>query len=383
MLLLVWLLSGACPAGEIPLGMTTALSGPVSELGKAMRLGIEACFHEVNTTGGIHGDRLHLYVLDDGYEPVRAARNMHRLIDEHRVRVFIGNVGTPTAIVTAPIANATHTLLFGALSGARILRSERYRPYVINLRAGYAEETAAIIRHLFERGIAPREIAFFTQRDGYGDDAYQGAIEALRARGFDDTLQLTHARYTRNSLNVEGAVAEILDTPVTPRVVLMAAGYAAAARFIHLLRQDLPEVEFLNLSFVGASALAKALGADAEGVVITQVVPPYDGDLPIARRFRAALTRYRPGAMPGHVAFEGYIAACLLVEGLKRAGRDPDPDHIIQALESIRELDMGLGLPIHLDSGHHQALHRVWPSVYHGGRFSLTHWSVDDRGGMP
>ena len=379
LLLILVLLPWTCLAGEIPLGMTTALTGPAGKLGQAMRLGIETCFKAVNDAGGIHGARIRLHVLDDGYEPVRAARNMRALIDRYKVRAFIGNVGTPTAILTAPIANETHTLMFGALSGARILRDKQYRPYVINYRASYAEETAAMIRHLLDNGIAPREIAFFTQRDSYGDDGYQGALAALRAHGFNDADQLTHARYTRNSLNVEGAVADILDAPVTPRAIIMVASYAPAAKFIRLLRQDLPGIQFLNVSFVGAKSLVDALGDAAEGVIVTQVVPPYASDLRIARRFRADLARFRPDAEPGYVSFEGYIVACLFAEGLRRAGPDPTSDDIIRALESIHGLDMGLGIPISFGPDKHQALHRVWPSRYQGGRFIGVEW-LDHHG---
>lgn len=240
-------------AEPIKLGMTAVLTGPAATLGKDMRAGIESYFRLVNKQGGVQGRTLEFIVHDDGYEPERAAQNMRKLIDDTKVLAILGNVGTPTAIVTVPIAQEKKTLLFGAFSGGGVLRAEPVNRYIINYRPSYAEETAEMINGLILSGIKPEEIAFFTQRDGYGDGAYYGAINALDSHGFKDVDLLVHGRYTRNTLNVEDAVAAFLDAPVTPKAVIMAGGYAPSAKFIELLNQELPNIWFLNVSFVGGA----------------------------------------------------------------------------------------------------------------------------------
>ncbi len=187
-------------AAEIKVGMSTALSGSAQALGQGMKRGIEAYFKQVNQSG-VNGNTLKLVALDDGYEPAKAAPNMRRLIDEEKVLAVLGNVGTPTAIVSVPIANEKKTLLFGAFTGAGVLRQTPPERYIINYRASYAEETAAMIEGLLSSGIKSEEIAFFTQNDGYVDAGYNGAMKALKAKGVANPENLTHGRYTRNTLS--------------------------------------------------------------------------------------------------------------------------------------------------------------------------------------
>jgi ABC-type branched-subunit amino acid transport system substrate-binding protein len=354
---------------EIRLGMTAALSGPSQELGKQMQLGIEACFAEVNAAGGIHGEQLRLIARDDGYEPMRAASNMHALINEDKVAAVIGNVGTPTAIVTAPIAIATKTLLFGAYSGAEILRRTPPDKYIINYRASYAEETSAMIDYLLRHGMRPDEIAFFTQRDAFGDDGYHGAIQALRAHGFSDTGKLVHARFTRNTLNVEHAVAELLDAPVTPRAVIMIGGHKPSAAFIRLARRDLPDLEFLHVSFGGSGALAEILGEDGNGVLVTQVVPGVNSELPLVAEYRAVLRKFAPGEAFDFISLEGYIVAKLMVQALNAAAPGVNSDALAQAFAAMKSLDIGLGHPVTLVKGKQPTTHQVWITRIVNGKF--------------
>jgi len=199
---------------EIVLGMSTALSGPAADLGLDMRQGVLAGMERANRAGGVHGRHLRLIALDDGYEPARAAPNMRQLIEKDNVLAVIGNVGTPTAIAAIPIANEDRTLLYAAFTGAGVLRKDPPDRYVINFRASYAEETAAMIDALIDgAGLKIEDIAFFTQRDAYGDAGYSGGIAALRRHGLRDENAVVHVRYERNTVAVENALASLLYAP--------------------------------------------------------------------------------------------------------------------------------------------------------------------------
>ena len=361
-------------AREIKIGMTTALSGPASALGQGMKQGVEAYFHKINKSGGLKGASLKLVALDDKYEPNLAAPNMRRLIEKENVLAVIGNVGTPTAIVTVPIANEEKTLLFGAFTGAGVLRKSPPDRYVINFRASYEEETAAMISGLLNAGIKPKEIAFFTQRDGYGDAGYNGAIKALAAAGFTDTQKLAHGRYTRNTLNIENALAKILDSAVEPKAVIMVGAYAPCAKFIKLAKRQLPNSLFLNVSFVGSNALANELDSSGDGVVVTQVVPHYESDLPAVKEYTSALKDFDPRAEPGFVSLEGYLTAKLFVEGLKKVANNPTRENIIDAMESLKKIDIGLGTEFSFSKSDHQASHKVWPTRITGKTFVTFEW---------
>jgi branched-chain amino acid transport system substrate-binding protein len=359
----------------IKIGMTTALTGPTAELGFNMRTGIECYFDIVNKQGGIGGRMLELIVLDDGYEPVRAALNMRQLIDQEKVLAVIGNVGTPTAIVTAPIAQEKKTLLFGAFSGGGVLRPMPANRYIINYRPSYVEETAEMVKGLLQAGIKPLEIALFTQRDGYGEAGYQGVIKAFRQFGFDNTDQLAHGRYTRNTLNVENAVAQLLDGPTTPKAVIMAGGYAASAKFIKLLRQEIPDVIFLNLSFVGGYSLKQALG-NIERVIVMQSVPPLESNLPIVDLYKSSLQQFEVALEPNSVSLEGFIIAKIFHQGLLNIEGNITKESIIDGLESLHDIDIGLGVDIYVDENQHQAIHNVWMTHFQAGKITSFTWSM-------
>jgi ABC-type branched-subunit amino acid transport system substrate-binding protein len=347
---------------SIKVGMTSALTGPSASLGKNMRAGIESYFSTVNSQGGINGRMLEFIVKDDGYEPNRAATNMRTLIDDDKVLAVIGNVGTPTAIVTVPIAQEKKTLLFGAFSGGSVLRPNPASRYVINYRASYDQETAEIINGLLQAGIKPEQIAFFTQADSYGDTAYRGAINALHKAGFIKTEQLIHGRYIRNTLNVENAGADVLDATIQPTVIIMAAGYRASSKYIHLVKEDIADMIFVNLSFVGSYALQKmlAVNTNADNVIVSQVVPSLDSSLPIVEEYKVALQRFNPELQPNFVSFEGFIVAKIFHYGLMNIEKNITKENIIDGIESIRGVDIGLGELIYYDQYEHQAINKIW-----------------------
>lgn len=361
---------------EIKVGTSLALSGPAQTLGKEMVRGIEAYFAAVNAAGGIAGQRLRLMARDDGYVPSVAADNMRDLIDQQQVIAVIGNVGTPTAEVTAPIANAKKTLLFGAFSGADLLRKTPPDPYIINYRASYADETAAMIAGLSRAGIRPYEIAFFSQHDAYGDTGYNGAINALKAVGYPAAEQLPHGRYKRNTLEVEDALLTLLAAPVPPRAIIMIGAYAPCAKFIRMARRVLPHTLFLNVSFVDGEALADALGTAGDGVIVTQVVPPCTPDLPICSHYFADLRRYAPRAKPSFVSLEGYVIARVFVTALRNAGPQPTRAGLVTAMENLHHLDIGTGTPLSYGKTQHEGSHAVWATVINKGELQPLRWEA-------
>jgi len=360
-------------ADELKVGMSGALSGPAAALGLGMKRGIDAYFARVNATGGVHGHTLRLVALDDGYEPSRAATNMHKLIDDDKVFAILGNPGTPTAAVAVPIANAKHVPFFGAFTGAGLLRKAPPDRYVINFRASYAQETSEMVRGITELGIRPEEIAFFTQNDAYGDAGYSGGIVALKKLGYADAERLPHARYPRNTVDVEGAVARVLDPTLRPRAIIMIGAYKPCAKFIRLAKHNGMHALFVNVSFVIGDSLLRELGDDADGVVVTQVVPPVDSDVAAVREYRDAV----PVVERGFVSLEGFLAARAFVEGLRRAGPGATPDAFIDALEGAGPMDLGLGQPVELSKTRHQLSNRVWPMIVEHGQFRmLDHWKA-------
>jgi ABC-type branched-subunit amino acid transport system substrate-binding protein len=349
---------------EIRFGIAGPFSGPAKELGRQMKLGIDTAFNRINDAGGVDGRQLRLIAADDGYEPTRTLDAMKQLYEKEQVFGFIGNVGTPTAAVGVPYALERRTLFFGAFTGSNILRNDPPDRYVFNYRASYAEETDAVVHYLVKlRRIPPRQIAVFAQQDAYGDAGYAGVAKAFRSLGANDGA-IVRLNYKRNTVDVDDAINQLRTQKPPIKAVVMVATYRAAAKFIEKTRDAYPGMVYTNVSFVGSTSLAEELGLlgprFATGVIVTQVVPAVGGYSSAVLEYKNALAKYFPGETPDYVSFEGYVAANVLIQGLKRAGPQVDTERLIDNLEAMRNLDLGLGTSLNFGRSEHQASHKIW-----------------------
>src|SRR6516164_5194644 len=359
---------------EIRFGIVGPFSGSARELGRQMKLGIDTAFNRVNDAGGVDGRMLRLVAADDGYEPSRTLDAMKQLYDKDQVFGYIGNVGTPTAQVAIPYALEHRTLFFGAFTGANLLRNDPPDRYVFNYRASYAEETDAVVRYLLRiRRLQPKQIAVFAQQDAYGDAGYAGVSRAFRTLGLNDGAIL-RLGYKRNTLDVDDAVNQLRAQKLAIRAVVMVATYRAAAKFIERTHDLFPGMIYTNVSFVGSTALADELmllgPRYASGVIVTQVVPAVGGYSSAVLEYKNALAKYFPGEAPDYVSLEGYVAANVLIQALKRTGPQLDTERLIDVLENTHNLDLGLGTPLNFSRAEHQASHKIWgTTIDENGRY--------------
>ena len=300
---------------RVVFGQSAALSGPARELGRGMRLGIQAAFREANAAGGVHGRELRLTTLDDGYEPSLAYSNTRRLVQADRVFALIGEVGTPTSRSAAPVAQNAGALFLAPFTGAEFLRDPKLDK-VLNLRASYYQEAEEMVARLTEDlGIARISVVY--QNDSFGEAGLEGARRALKRRNLSPVDVWS---YERNTAGVKTALLGMIHSE--PEAVIMFGAYTPIAELIVLARRKIDPV-FMSVSFVGSESLLEELGRDGAGIYITQVVPaPWDDDVPVVAAYRAALAAYDPDASPGFVSLEGYMAGRLAVAGLEACGRE-------------------------------------------------------------
>jgi len=367
---------------EIRFGISAPFSGPAKELGQNIKMGIEVAFRVANASGGVHGRQLRLIPADDGYEPTRTAETMKQLYERDQVFGLVGNVGTPTAVVALPYALDRKMLFFGAFTGAGLLRSDPPDRYVFNYRASYAEETAAVVYYLVKvMRLKPEQIAVFAQQDSYGDAGFAGVEKAIRSLRGGNQSTILRLNYQRNTVDVDAAVAQLQEhergtdrprrrgsgIPINPRkAVIMVPTYRAAARFIEKTRDRYPNMIYTSVSFVGSTALANELmllgKKYATGVIVTQVVPAVEGHSSLVLDYKSALAKYFPGEAPDYVSLEGYVAANVLIAALKRNGPQLDTESLVETLENLHDLDIGLGTPVTFSRSEHQGVHKVWGS---------------------
>jgi len=350
-------------ADKILFGQSAALQGPAAALGTGMREGILAAFSEVNKAGGVHGRSLQLLSINDGYEPDAAIENTRKLIDVDNVFALIGAVGTTTSAAAQPIATAADVPFIGAFTGAGFLRDARLRN-VINVRASYDQETEAWIRYLVDkRGL--QRVAIVYQDDSFGRAGLSGVIQALDRRSMKLVAEGT---YMRNTTAVKTAFLAIRKGQ--PDAVVLVGAYKPCADFIRLAHRHGLNALFVNISFVGSTALAKELGDEGKDVIISQVVPlPDDRSIPVVSRYRAALLATFQHAVPDFVSLEGYLAGLLTIEALKKAGPEVTREKFLAAIYDTETYDFG-GLKLTFGPGDNQGLDDVFlTKIGAGGAF--------------
>ena len=329
---------------RIVLGQSAAFSGPAMQLGTQFHAGARLWFDQLNAKGGVGGRQVEIRHLDDGYEPDRCVANTEKLIKDEVFALF-GYIGTPTSLAALPLATSARVPFIAPFTGAMGLR-EPFKREAFHLRASYDDETALIVKQLIE--LSQNRIGVFYQNDAYGKAGLSGVTKALAARQLKPVAEGT---VERNSEDVAAAVAKLAKSGA--QAIVQIGAYKACAAFIRQAKQAGYGGKFYNVSFVGTQALADELGKDGAGVVVSQVVPsPYNPARPVSREFVAA-AKQQGRVQANFSSMEGYLAAKLFTEGLKRAGGKPTREALIAALESINE-DFG-GYRVSFGPGNHVA----------------------------
>ncbi len=344
---------------RVVFGQSAGLTGPAGELGQGMRLGIQAAFSETNERGGVHGRRLELHSLDDAYEPEAAVINTRRLIEKEQVFGLIGAVGTPTSRAAVPIAANAGVPYVAAFTGAELLRTGA-PANIINLRASYYQETEELVAHLV-KDLGIRRIGIMYQEDSFGRAGYQGVTQALARRELEPHVVSV---YRRNTTAVKTGLLDLIATE--PDAVILVGAYRPIAALIAWANKLRFDPIMLTISFVGSNALAQALGSEAEGTVVSQVVPFPSGSGPeVVKQYRKALARLAPDSKPGFVSLEGYLAGRMAIQALQRVGAELDRQAFIDSLIEGEDFDVG-GFKLRFSDGDNQGSDQVFLTVIDG-----------------
>ncbi len=354
---------------EILIGSSLALGGHAGYLGTQTLQGAMSYIRHINETGGIHGRKINLITMDDGYDPAQCLYHTQKLILEKKVFALFCYVGTPTAVKIIPLVNEAKIPLVGMFTGANRLRQPVNR-YLINIRASYYQETEAAV-DLIVKTKKLDKVAVFYQYDEYGFDGLRGTEIALKKYGL---IPVAKGSYVRGTLDVETGLDKIIESGA--EAVIMIGTYDSCAKFINLARERQYSPLFHNVSFVGSEELARRLGANGEGVIVTQVVPPPKVDdggtaLPGVEEYIRLLKIYYPDSKPSFVGLEGYLNARILTEALERSGRDITRERFIRAIESISNYDLGIQNLLSFGENDYQGLDQVYYTMIQNGELVL------------
>lgn len=320
---------------KILLGQSAAFSGPAAQLGLQLNSGAKTYFDQVNAAGGVYGRKIEIIQKDDKYEADQAAANTRILIENDGVFALFGYVGTATSNAALPIFTQAKVPFFAPYTGAQSLREPLNRQ-IFNIRASYNDETEYLVDRLANLGT--KNIAIFYQNDAYGKAGLAGVELAMKKRN----LRIAEmATVERNSTDVSAAVAKLL--PKRPDAIIQISTYAASSALVKEMHKAAYTGMFYNVSFVGSQALADTLDKDGVGVVISQVVPfPWSPSIPVVAEYTKSMEKAGNKNL-NFSSLEGYLAAKIFVEGLKRAGSGLTREKLVSALESINRSSYDAG----------------------------------------
>jgi ABC-type branched-subunit amino acid transport system substrate-binding protein len=328
---------GAWAQGDLPplkICQSTALSGPLGDLGQALHQGAKACFAEANAKGGVHGRKIELSVLDDGYDAKRALANLDKFLADRDSFALFNWFGTPIVAATLPRVVESGLPFLAPYTGALLARPKDARN-VFNIRASYPDEAEQLVRHLATIGIKRIGIAY--QNNAFGKEVYDAARIAMEKHKLSGGAVAT---VENSGDDATAAAAKIIAG--NPEAVLVGLAGKPTVDFVKAMRTLRRGMPLYALSVMGSAATLRDLGDDGVGIAVSQVVPlPTGVTVPIVRQFQQAWKAAGTPLDASHLALEGYINARVFLEALSRAGRNPSRERFIESLWSIKRHDLG------------------------------------------
>ena len=318
---------------QIVIGQTAGFSGAVAAGVKETTDGARLYIDNVNAKGGIHGQKIELVSMDDKFDPKLAAENARKLIEEQNVLALFLTRGTPHTEGMIPLLDKHGVPLIGPSTGAMVLH-QPVRKHIFNVRATYQREAEKAVTHLTSMGIS--RIAVVLADDSFGADGLAGAQKGLAAAKLDAVVL---EKFNRAKPDF-GLITPKIVQADTQAVVMVASGQAVVDG-VKAFRAAGSAAQIVTLSNNASGGFIKSLGDHARGVIVTQVFP---NERSISYGFvkeAQEMVRAKQSGELSPAMLEGYAAAKVLVEALRRAGPKPSRDKIQTALESIRKFDLG------------------------------------------
>ncbi len=316
----------------ILLGQTVGVTGIVAAPVKEMNEGALAYFNSINKKGGVNGRKIELHTLDDKFDPELTKANAETLITKEHVFALFQGRGTPHTQGLLPLLETHKIPLIAPSTGAAVFH-EPVNRWVFNIRAKYQDEVAKAVEQFATVGI--KSIGMLHVDDAFGQDCLTGFNKAMAGRKLTPAII---TRFDRVKPDYKAAAAEVIKA--NPQALIISSSSKNTIELIKAFRAAGSNIQIMTLSNNSSAAFVKELGAAGQGVVVSQVTPaPHLVSTTLGQEFKIAAKA--TGATVSYAAMEGFINAKVLVEGLRRAGRNLTREGLVHALESMQRVDLG------------------------------------------
>lgn len=319
---------------EIRLGASVVLSGPLGAQTAQYGEGSRLLFDAVNAQGGVHGRMIRYTTLDDGFDPQKAVENTRQLLENDKVFMIFHSTGTAQTAAILPLIKEQRTLLFGPVTGASALR-ETFNPYVFHVRAGYASEASKIVSQLRQQGID--RVAVFLQDDGLGKTLMAELKKASEAEKLPFLAEIKV-----DPQKPDFAAAAQATEKAQPQAVIVATAGATFTSYIKAVQATGARPAYYGFSVASMDVIQRDLKDKARGIILAQIMPSLrNTTIPVVAEYLSLLRAKSPGAQPSASQFDGFVHARLLVEGLRRAGRNLSTESFTKTMEDAGEIAFG------------------------------------------
>lgn len=332
---------------QILIGQTAGFTGPVASGVKETTDGAKLYIDAINAKGGVGGQKIELISLDDKFDPKLAAENARKLIEEQNVVAMFLTRGTPHTEAVIPLLDKYDVPLIGPSTGAMVLH-QPVKKHIFNVRATYQREAEKAVTYLSSIGIT--RIGIVYADDSFGADGVAGAQKGLAAAKLTPSVL---EKFDRSKPDFAPIAPKVYQS--NAQAVIMVASAKAVADGIKAFRAAGSNAQIVTLSNNASGGFVKGLGNNARGVIVSQVFP-YERSIAfslIKEAQELAKAKGQNEISPAMV--EGFAAAKVLAEALRRAGAKPSREKIQAALEGIHKLDIG-GLEVNYSPEDHTGL---------------------------
>lgn len=319
---------------EIRLGASAVLSGPLGPQTVQYGEGSRLLFDAVNASGGVHGRKISYVTLDDGFDPKRASENTQKLLADNKIFMVFNSTGTAQTAAVLPLLKESKTILFGPVTGASALR-DNFNPYVFHVRASYANESVRMLSQLKQTGVT--RVAFFYQDDGLG----KALLAEVKKASVAENLPLV-VEVKVDPAAPDFAAAAATTAQANPQAVIVGTAGLTFTNYIKALHATAARPVLYGFSVASPDGINRELKDKARGIILAQIMPSLrNNTIPVVAEYLKLHAAKSPDVPPSAAQFEGFVHARLLVEGLKRTGRDLNTANFIKAMEGAGEIAFG------------------------------------------
>jgi ABC-type branched-subunit amino acid transport system substrate-binding protein len=312
---------------DLVLGQFAPFSGPLAGPLAAFGAGARLVFDGVNAAGGFGGRRIRWESVDDQGQSETAVAAVRRFLGPLQATALFGCVGSRGTLATLKMLREKGVPALAGLEVSDSVRMEAGRVAYF-LRAGLGREAQAIAAHVAEAGL--RSVAVLHEPGPAGGELLRLLGDACLSR---ELKLVGSAAVTPDPGTAQEAARKLL--ALAPQALLLAVPGRLAAAVLGAARSLGRQPACYGLSLVAQDEHIRRLGEAARTVSIAQVVPsPWSTTQALLIEYRRQASAARVPL--GYPSLEGWLSAQVLIEALRRCGRDTSPARLHAVLDGLQ-----------------------------------------------